>query len=149
MDVPLLMFASFCGNMTTIISQEKAAARIYFIGAAANIVFNLIFIPRFGILGAAAVTVVTDLVAAGQFHFLLRHRLKLPNVKPLLLRVFAASILMGVVVVLTSHQHLFVQIAVGVVAYAILVVAFRLLDAEERALIGRVVNKFKLAPSKP
>jgi O-antigen/teichoic acid export membrane protein len=147
-DVPVLMFASLCGNMTTIISQERAAARIYFIGAVANVVLNLLLIPRFGIIGAAVVTVVTDFVAAGQFHFLLRRQLKLPNVKPLLLKVAVTSALMGVVVVLASHQHLFVQIALGAAVYVGLVLAFRLLDAEEWALINRVVNKIRLAPSK-
>ncbi len=147
-DVPLLMFAGFGGNMTTIISQERAAARIYFIGAVANVVFNLLFIPRFGILGAAVVTVITDLVAAGQFHFLLRRKLNLPDVKPLLVRVMGASALMGVAVLLVSGQHLAVQIAVGVATYLMLVVVFRLLDTEEWALIQRIANKFGLRLTK-
>jgi len=146
-DVPLLMFAGFGGNITTIISQERAAARIYFIGAVANVVLNLLLIPRFGILGAAAVTVVTDLVAAGQFHFLLRRKLNLPDVKPFAFRVVTASALMGAAVFLASQQHLFVQILIGGIIYAILVVAFRLLDAEEWTLIGRALSKFKLASS--
>lgn len=147
-DVPLLMFASLCGNMTTIIGQEHAAARIYFIGAVANVVLNLLLIPRFGILGAAVVTVVTDIVAAGQFHFLLRGKLNLPNVKPLMARVVAASLLMGGAVLLASQQNLIVQILVGMATYAALAVAFRLLDAEEWALISQVVTRLKLSASK-
>lgn len=141
-DVPLLMFAGFGGNMTTIISQERAAARIYFVGAVANVIFNLLLIPRFGIVGAAIVTVITDLVAAGQFHFLLRRKLNLPDIKPLFVRVVGASLLMGVVVFLVSQQHLLVQIAVGAMVYLVLVIALRLLDADEWELIRRTANKF-------
>jgi len=89
-DVPLLMFTSFCGNMTTIISEERAAARIYSINAVANVILNLYAIPRFGVVGASLVTVVTDLIGALQFHFLLRHKLHLPDMTWVFVRILIA-----------------------------------------------------------
>jgi len=106
-DVPLLVFTSFCGNMTTIIGEERAAARIYSFNAAANVILNLYAIPRFGLVGAALVTVVTDLIGALQFYFLLR------------------------------RKHLFLLIALGSVVYGGLVLALRLLDDTEWATILR------------
>ena len=47
-DVPLLLFTSFCGNMTTI-TGEDAAARIYFTAAIANVILNLLLIPKFSL----------------------------------------------------------------------------------------------------
>jgi O-antigen/teichoic acid export membrane protein len=140
-DLPFLMFASFCGNMTTVVAEEKSAARVYGISAVANIILNLIFIPRFGFLGAAATTVATDIVISFQFYFLLKRKLNLPDIKPALVRVSGASVLMGVAVWLAKDYHLFVQIGIGVVVYFLLVFAFRLLDKDEKSMIARFVMK--------
>jgi O-antigen/teichoic acid export membrane protein len=91
-DVPFMMFSSFCGNMTTIIGAERAAARIYTLNALANILLNMYAIPSFGLVCAALVTVTTDLIGALQFYLLLRRKLKLPN---MLWGRIAAAMLMG------------------------------------------------------
>ena len=148
-DVPFLMFNSFCGNMTTVVGEERAAARIYSINAAANVVLNLYAIPRFGIIGAALVTVVTDLIGALQFHMLLRRKLNLPSVTSILLRVAVAAALMGAVVLELGQQHLnlFLLIGIGAICYVLLILALRLIDSSERAVIGRLLRRFQ--PSRP
>jgi O-antigen/teichoic acid export membrane protein len=140
-DVPLLMFTGFCGNMTTITGDERQAARIYTINAIANIGLNLYAIPRFGLIGAALVTVVTDLIGALQFHFLLRRRLRLPNIGPLLVRASIAAGLMGLAVAALSHLHLFLTIGLGVAIYAVLALALRVLSDDERALIAGLLRR--------
>jgi O-antigen/teichoic acid export membrane protein len=138
-DVPFLMFASYCGNMTTVVAEEKSAARVYIVSAIANVVLNLIAIPRFGFLGASAVTVATDIVISIQFYILLKGKLNLPDMKPLLARVMVATALMGGVVWSARELHLFVQVFVGTAAYGLLVYLFRLLDEDEKTMIKRFV----------
>jgi O-antigen/teichoic acid export membrane protein len=140
-DVPFVMFASFCGNMTTVVAEEKTAARVYIISAVANVVLNLIFIPRFGFLGAAATTVATDLIISIQFYFLLKRKLHLPDIKPVLARVAAASIVMGLMVWWGRDLHLFLQIGLGISVYGMLVFAFRLLEPDEKTMIVNFVMK--------
>jgi O-antigen/teichoic acid export membrane protein len=140
-DVPLLMFTSFCGNMTTIISEERAAARIYSINAAANVILNLYAIPRFGVVGASLVTVITDLIGALQFYLLLWRKLHLPDMTWVFGRILIASALMGAVVRLANSMNLFLLIGLGAVVYGGLVLALRLLDDTERAMILRLLHK--------
>jgi O-antigen/teichoic acid export membrane protein len=140
-DVPFVMFASFCGNISTVVKEEKSAARIYIISAIANVFLNLIAIPRFGFLGAAATTVATDVIISLQFYFLLRRKLNLPNIKPVIMRVVAASIVMGIVVYFGSVFHLFLQIGLGIAVYGLLVFLFRLLDPDEKTMIVNFVMK--------
>jgi len=140
-DLPLLMFTGFCGNITTVIRQEKAAARIYTLNALANILLNLYTIPRYGLVGAALVTVITDLVGALQFHFLLRRRLHQPDMTFVLARIIIAALLMGGLVWQLNGLHMFVQIALGGLVYLGLVVLFRLLDESEWSLIQRVLHR--------
>jgi O-antigen/teichoic acid export membrane protein len=139
-DVPLLMFTGFCGNITTIVSEERAAARIYAINAAANIILNIYAIPRFGIVGASLVTVVTDLIGALQFYFLLRRKLNMPNMTWILSRILLAAALMGLVLLLVSNLNMFLLIGLGIIVYGGLTLGLRLFDDKEWALISRLLR---------
>jgi O-antigen/teichoic acid export membrane protein len=142
-DVPFMMFAGFCGNMTTIIGEERSAARINTINTVANIVFNLLLIPRFGLVGAAVVTVMTDLISSIQFHLLLRRKLNLPGMKLLILRVIAAAAIMAAPVWMTSGYHVVVPIVIGAVSYLVLIIAFRIVGQNELLFIQRAVLKLR------
>ena len=137
-DVPLLMYAASCGNLTTAIGEEKAAARINLINAAANVVLNAIFIPRYGMIGAAVITVATDAIASLQFTLLLRKRLSLPNMTGVLLRVGLASAGLAAVVAVAGHQHVLVLLALGVVVYGVLAWVLGAIGPDERELGRRM-----------
>jgi len=138
-----LLFTSFCGNMTTITGEERAAARIYFTAAIANVILNLLLIPKFSLYGAAAATLVTDLTAAVQFYFILGRKLELPNMSSITLRVLFSSIIMGGTVLGLREMGagLWLMIGAGMLIYAVMVVVMRLLDAEEVALLKRLAMK--------
>jgi O-antigen/teichoic acid export membrane protein len=140
-DVPLLMFTSFCGNMTTVIGEERAAARIYTINAVANVILNLYAIPRFGLVGASLVTVVTDLIGALQFHFLLRRKLRLPSLTRVSSRILIASALMAAVVWLAGDRNLLLLIGLGSLVYVALVIALRVIDEAEWSAFLRLLRR--------
>ena len=117
--------------MTTIVNEEKSAARIYGINTVANIGLNLIAIPMFGLIGAALVTVITDLIGAVQFHFLLRRKLELPNMASILLRAIAASFIMGIAIWLLRDWNMFLLIGLGLVIYSVFLLIFRVLTHDE------------------
>lgn len=138
-DVPLLLFASFCGNMTTIVGEERSAARIYGASAVANILLNLLFIPRYGYLGASAVTVATDLVAVVPFYVLLSRKLSLPKMYGAFARILLACLLMGLVVNTLVPLNLWLAIFGGMGIYAVLVFLLRILHRTEISAIQRVL----------
>ncbi len=142
-DVPLLLFTSFCGNMTTVTGDERAAARIYFSAAIANVILNLLLIPRFSLNGAAAATLATDLAAAIQFYWVLGRKLDLPNMSSIALRVLAScAVMAGVLLALReAYNGLLVMIPVGMLVYAAMVGVTRLLDEEEISMLRRLVLK--------
>lgn len=142
-DVPLILYASFCGNITTIIGQERAAARIYTINAIANVILNLVAIPTFGLVGAALVTVVTDLIGTLQFYFLLRHKLNLPPMTSVFLRILFASILMGAVITMAVGLNLFILIGFGAAVYAGLILMLRLIDETERTTLLSLLARYR------
>jgi len=144
-DVPFLMFTAFCGNMATVTKQEKQAAYIYAINALANVILNLITIPRYGYVAASIVTVLTDIIGAVQFHFLLSRQLRLPNLRSVGLRVGLAAALMGLVLWAAQDLHVLLLIPLGGVVYAILVVAMGVFDEYEWELITRLLRKVHIS----
>lgn len=140
-DLPFIMFSSFCGNMTTIIHEERAAARIYTINTIANVGLNLYAIPRFGIVGASLVTVVTDLIGSLQFYVLLRHKLNLPSMTSSFIRILGASAIMGFVIWLAGDLHVLIRIGLGGLVYSIAVLVLRVLDSDELQTIQRLLRK--------
>lgn len=147
-DVPLLMFSAFCGNMTTIISEERAAARIYSINAIANVALNLYAIPRLGLVGAALVTVITDLIGGLQFYVFLRRKLHLPDIKSVFARIVLAVSLMGVAVWSASRLGLFWMVGLGALVYSVLAVVLQLLDRSElRSIYGSLRRRGNSQPA--
>jgi O-antigen/teichoic acid export membrane protein len=140
-DVPFLMFSAFCGNMATIVSEERAAARIYSVNAVANIALNLYAISNFGMIGASFITVVTDLIGSLQFYLLFSRKLHLPNMTTTFVRVAIASVVMGAAVWLAGDRHLFVLIGVGTVVYVAMVLVLRLFDDTEKEMLSRLVRR--------
>lgn len=146
-DVPLLLFTSFCGNMTTVIGAERSAARIYFTAAMANVILNLLLIPRFSLYGAAVATLLTDLAAGVQFYWLLGRKLNLPNMSSIAARVVLACAVMAATLLglKSVEASLWVLILAGMLVYSAMVLVSGLLDAEERRLLSRLFTKVRLA----
>ena len=140
-DVPLLMYSAFCGNMTTVISEERAAARIYSINTLANVGLNLYAIPRYGLVGAALVTLVTDFIGTLQFFFFLRRLLHQPSIGWFLARVTITSLLMGGIVWMFGGANLFLKIGVGVVVFVALSFPMKLLDERERVVLWDLLRR--------
>ncbi len=144
-DIPVLMFAAFCGNITIVVGEERAAARINTINTIANVGLNLIFIPRYGMMGAAIISVVTDLISALQFYLLLRKKLHLPSIAWMVARTIIAAAIMSVPVYLmtgwASGWKLFLAIAVGAAVYLPLLVVFRLIGKAEWSIFKRAVRR--------
>lgn len=139
-DVPFLMYTAFCGNITTIINEERQAARIYGINAVANVLLNLWAIPRYGVMGAAIITVATDLIGTLQFYWLLNRKLDHPNLKAVLAKTLLASVVMGGVVYFARHLNVLVAIAIGAGVYGLMVLLLRLFDQDERDSLLRLLR---------
>jgi O-antigen/teichoic acid export membrane protein len=139
-DLPILMYSSFCGNLTTAIKREGAAARIYGSLGIINVILNLLLIPRFGIVGASFATVLTDLVGAAQFYFLFRREFGAGLGLNKLLRLVLAAVFMGVVVFVLRDFNLFVTIIIGAVSYLLIVWLTGAFSLEERGLLVRLIR---------
>lgn len=145
-DLPFLMYTAFCGNLSSSIREEKGAARIYVSLAIFNVVINLILIPRFGVISAAFVTVLTDMLGAVQFYFLFRRSFGAGLGFRRLTRLWLAVALMGVIVyVLNQFISFIIIIPIAAVSYLVLIWYLKAFTPDEQAILtqfaGRITRK--------
>lgn len=147
-DIPVVMYHSFCGNMTTSIKREGSAARIYGSLGIINLLLNLFFIPRFGILGAAFATVLTDLTGAVQFYFLFRREFGAGLGFTRLARIGVGAALMGALVYLLRDWDFVIITFTAAVFYGLFVWLSGAFSMEERTrLLQFVARRLHLRPA--
>lgn len=137
-DIPLMLFAGFCGNLTSAVNLERPAARIYLIASVLNVGLNLSLIPAYGAMAAAIITLLTDLLTVLLFIGLLGARMQLYQLAGLLLRISAATALMGAVIYYLHNLPLLLSIAIGVGVY---VLAATIFGSYDRRLLKLIFGK--------
>jgi len=140
-DVPLLLFISLCGNVTTATGLEHPASRIYMFSTALNVAGNFLLIPWIGMYGAALMTVLTDGLSSLRFYLLLNKHMQLDQVLFKLVRIGLVALLMGVVVWLTSPLPVFIVVLIGMVSYVLLVLWLRLVEWSMLVSIARIITR--------
>ncbi len=107
-DLPIGMYNSFCGYMTTAIKKERNAARIYMSVGILNLMLNFIFVSVFGygLVGACFATLLTDFFGLALFYFLFRRDFGSGLNFNRLARIVAAGALMGVFIILLKSLGL-------------------------------------------
>lgn len=142
-DIPLLSFIALCGNVTTATNLERPAMRIYLTSTVANILFNVLLIPYYGMMAAAVITVLTDALSATRFWLLLRERVKLADVSGYLNRVFAISGVMMIIAWLLADWPLPVPIVVGAITYGILALIAGVVERKQITLAQNWLGRLR------
>jgi O-antigen/teichoic acid export membrane protein len=118
--VPFMFASEFLGYVVVLQGEERRVARSVLISTAINVVANLILVPRFGLIGAAVMTVVTEMVLIAQYGWLLRAELRRLDWGRVLLRPLLAASLMGVVAIVARPLGLVEIIGLSAVSYLLL-----------------------------
>ena len=129
--VPLMFASEFLGYIVLIAGKERHAARAVIVSTGLNVTLNLLIVPRFGFLGAAVMTVVTEAVLVGQYLWMLRAQMRLLDWGQVLLRPLVASLAMGGVVLVARDLPLLVNVALGALVYAGLLVLLGVVGRDE------------------
>jgi O-antigen/teichoic acid export membrane protein len=110
------------------------------LNAIVNVALNIWAIKQFGIMGAAVLTVVTELVGFGQFSLVLRDVIPVRSVGRIVLTPVPAVALMTAVVYLASSLPLIPLVALGAGAYGVLLVATGALTMSELRVLSRIAR---------
>jgi O-antigen/teichoic acid export membrane protein len=98
--------------------EHSALLRVLVIQTVINVALNLLLIPRFGLVGAASATVVSD--AVGYVCFRRTAKIAVPFLRPALKALPACAIMAAVLYAGRSHWlSAFILVPVGAIVYAI------------------------------
>jgi O-antigen/teichoic acid export membrane protein len=133
--VPLMYMTEFLGYVVLISGREKLVVRAVLISTSVNVLANLVVVPRYGFMGAAVMTVITELILVCQYVWILRDQLSRMDAGLAVLRPLLAAAAMGATIFLLGSQHVFVELIVSGAVYVGLLFALRVLGQDELHLI--------------
>ncbi len=100
-----------------------------------NVILNLVLIPPYGYLGAAAASTVTEVALFGGGWWLLRRHLSSLSIVVSIAPVLASAAIMGIVVYLIRSWPLPIVIILGAAVYLAALLVTRSLDSEEWSIV--------------
>ena len=116
--LPLRFVNNGLGMTLSALNHQQDRTRGVFLAAMLNLGLNVLAIPRFGAVGAAATTLITEVGLALWFHWRVRPLVQGLGLLSSLARVALPAAAMGLVVWLLPELHVLLLIGIGVGVYA-------------------------------
>ena len=120
------------------LDRQRFLTAAFLLATVVNLGANLVLIPRFGLLAAAALTVVSELVLLGPFLWAVRRELPELRLLPLAWRPVLAAAAMGTAMAPLVPSAWPLALPLGAAVYAAVLLALGGVDAEDRALLRRL-----------
>src|SRR3989339_121372 len=118
------------GYTALAINKQKQAVWIYLSDAILSVIAYFIFIPRFGIYGAAGVTIFSEIYAGLMLLFLVYHHTDfIPHLKSLF-KILSSGLLMYLCIKYIRLPHVILSLILGATVYTIFILIFRVISKE-------------------
>jgi len=132
-----LYLGAVFGHAAVAINKQKQTMWIYISNAIITLIGYLIFIPMYGMYGAAWMTVFSELYAGLLLWATIKHysqeKLELKTFSKIIL----ASIVMGSILILLPNLNIFMLIILGIITYGIMII---LTQAISRETIREIIS---------
>lgn len=117
--IGLIFLGNLFGHSLITLNKQKTAAWIYFGGMLFNVITNLIFIPKYSYLGAAATTVVTEFLVTVLMLWLIYKTIHYFPSFGIIFKALFAGLIMGVFIYRFQEWNLFILIGLAIIIYFI------------------------------
>jgi O-antigen/teichoic acid export membrane protein len=134
-SIPFGWINSVTNYVLIALGQERMQTRAFVLGVAFNLLANLLFLPAFSYVAAAAITILSEIVLLAIFNYYLRPRMEPVGWLRLLGRPAAAGLIMVVLMALAWLLHPVASLVVGLFAYPGALYALRVFGEEERRIV--------------
>jgi O-antigen/teichoic acid export membrane protein len=127
-------------NSLVVSQQTKAATKITGFTLLLNIVLNVILIPRYGFVAAAAVTALSELNQAFWYWLLIRKRIINYHFIRHFIKPVAATAVMAAVVIFLRDKNLWLAIGAGAAVYSTVLLFLRFFHKADWELLKAAVD---------
>jgi len=133
-----IFLGALFSNVLIAANRQKRLAQIYFVGMIFNVITNIIFIPKYSYLGAAATTVATELLVTVLMIGVIYKTVKFIPSFQVLFKALLASLLMAFTLFYFSDLNIFFLAFIGVAVYIPVIYFIGGISKEEiRKLTGK------------
>lgn len=139
---PAILFMYIVVNALVISQLTKWAMIVTGANVVLNLVGNIILLPRVGIIGAAVMTIASELIQGAFYFYFVRKRITDFRFFSLIWKPIIASGVMGVAVFYTRFLPLVIVVGIGGIVYALTLLAMRFFHKDD---IGYIKTLFSRA----
>jgi O-antigen/teichoic acid export membrane protein len=143
--LPLMFLSELMGNIVVVHDQEHKVARSIAVSTSVNLIMNLIFIPRFGLTAASAITVVTETILVIQYLWMLRRELASIDRVSAFLKPTLAATSMGAVAWILRGWHVMLVVGIAAVVYLVGIVWLGVVGKQEVGFLRSVFDRREAA----
>jgi O-antigen/teichoic acid export membrane protein len=138
-SIPIGWINSVTNYVLIALGQERVQVRAFIIAVAINIAANLLLLPAFSYVAAAAITILSEVVLLAVFNLYLRRSMADVHWFRLLWRPAAITGAMVLAMWLGAQVHLAVSVVVGLAIYPLGLWLLRVFGSEERLILASLL----------
>ena len=139
-SIPIIFVNYILGTDINSINKQRDIVKTAFVAMLLNIVLNLLLLPKYGLIAACFITVLTELTCfIFWFHIMNVHGYKIPIFK-MLLKPLLASLIMGLFIILLSANILLVIMLSTIIYFGVLYI-LKTFSENDITLFKKIIGK--------
>jgi len=138
--LPFIFLSYVLGSTIVSVNKQVEVVKITFITMIINIGLNLVLIPSWGFVGAACVTVITEIALFLSYFYIVTRHVCFISPKKILIRPAIATLVMCVFIVLVKI-NLFLEIILATVIYFVVLFLIKGFSQDDINILKRVIGK--------
>ena len=136
--IPITFLNYIFGSILPAMNRQNTLLKITFISMLFNIAVNLVVIPTYSYVGAAVVTVLTEVIVIALCFFVLSKSFCSVNIPNVLIKPAIASAFMALFII-TVKTNLFVEIIISIIIYFTVLILIKTFNHEDFDIIGQII----------
>lgn len=144
--IPIIFVSYVLGASIISINRQHETIRISFICMLLNIVLNLIFIPLYGYIGAAVVTVITELSLFLFYYHLISTYLCKIKLQRVLLKPIIASLFMALSIIILKTTfvggNLFIVAIIATIIYFVVLILLKSFSKSDKEIFKEIRGNY-------
>jgi O-antigen/teichoic acid export membrane protein len=130
-----VFYGALFGHLIVGINRQRTMLLVYAADAAVSLALYVIFIPHYGAMAAALITIFSETIIAIAAGIIVVRETGVRLIFWTTGKAFLAGALMGISVAAMNGAHVLVRIVIGAAIYALLIVVFRGVKKDEISLL--------------
>lgn len=114
-----LFIGSIYGHLAVAIDRQRKALYVYISAAVLTLIGYLIFVPKFGMVGAAWMTVFSEVFVGVGLFFMIKRYIDLPLPYTFFAKIIFSTVVMGAVLYFLPNIHVLFSILIGFCVYGL------------------------------